>query len=171
MTLDIKNVVVAGVSLFDHVNVRYTDCRKPNGSLGKAVIQHLQRASFNIALLTRNVEKTNRTFPDLTATYANYASVDELTEQLRSIGKHDAMVILINRDEIEAQINLVKAVVAAGIPHVIPSSFGLGISDPTVLALPPLHSKAKMEEFVREKANQGSLSFTCVSGRVIEAPS
>ena len=99
------------------------DCSKPNGSLGESIIKHLNDNDFVVTLLTRNPEKTKSAFPGWNAIWANYESVDDLTSALRNDDvKHDALIILINRDEDQAQINLSKHIDGqkSNSTHVVP---------------------------------------------------
>ena len=71
-------------------------------------------------------------------------------------------MILINRNELQAQINIMEAAVAADIPHIIPSSFGIGSRDPTLRITPVWETKVQMEDYVVRKAEEGSFTFTGV---------
>jgi Trk K+ transport system NAD-binding subunit len=105
------------------------DQLQPNGSLGQSVLKHLANNGFNITLLTRDVGKTKQAFPGYITVQANYESQEELEKTLRNdVGKQDTLVILINREQPEAQNRLLDAAIAVGIKHVIPSSFGIGQS-------------------------------------------
>lgn len=98
---------------------------KPNGTLGPPVIRHLLNAGcFDITLLTRNPAKAAETYPPpIRAIAADYSSVEALTTLLRD-EDFDALVILIDRNQVQPQLNLVDAAAAVGGLHVIPSSFG-----------------------------------------------
>lgn len=137
------------------------DCSQPNGSLGACVVRHLKENDFNITLLTRNLEKTNSAFPGLKVVQVNYDSVDELTASIRNdAGKHDALIILINRDEAQSQIHLIDAAIASGISHIIPSAFGFTTTHPGMRESPVLEAKARMEDYLIQKAKEGRLTYT-----------
>lgn len=140
-----------------------TDGSKPNGSLGESVVRHLKENDFAVTLLTRNPDKTKSAFPGLNAIQANYESTDDLTTSLRDeAGKQDALIILINRDEAQSQINLIDAAITSGIPHVIPSAFGFTTTHPGMRESPVLEAKARMEDYLIQKAKEGRLTHTQV---------
>jgi len=157
----ISKVLVAGVSLLAFFEQPHTNVSQPNGILGRAVAWNLEKADFTVTLLTRDVVKTRTAFPGFKAIQSNYRSVEELVHTLRSeCGAQDALVILINRDQTDAQIRLMKAASEAGIAHIIPSAFGIGTRDPFIRSLPVLQSKVMMEDFVVQEAEAGKFTFT-----------
>ncbi len=56
----------------------------------------------------------------------------------------DALVILLNRSLGDQQIALIDAAIATQISHIIPSSYGVGVSHPYLRSSPPLEEKVKM---------------------------
>jgi len=76
------------------------------------------------------------------------------------VGKQDALIVLIERNEDQAQINLMDAAIAAGIPHIIPSCFGITSRTPEFRRLPIWNSKCRMEDYVVEKSEAGAFTFT-----------
>jgi hypothetical protein len=125
------------------------------------VVKHLEKAGFEITLLTRNLSKTKETFPSLPAIGADYDSLEALTKALKEdAGAQDAVVSLINREELQAQINLIDAAIAANIPHLVPSSFGLGTRETWSHELPILNAKTEMEDYVLAKAGAGEITYT-----------
>ena len=163
MAQQIQNVLVAGVCLPLSREGNLLINSKPNGSLGDCIVRHLKKNNFNTTLLTRNLDKTKSTFPGLTAIQVDYDAVDGLTEALHNgIGKQDALIILINRDQAQAQINLIDAAIAVGIPHIIPSAFGFTTRHPAIRESPVLAQKALMEDYLVQKAEEGRLTYTQV---------
>lgn len=142
-----------------------TDTFQPNGTLGPPVISNLLKAGFEVTVLTRNAEKTKEAFPEAKVAEADYSSIDNLTSILKSAGKVDAVVCLINRgpQALSAQKTLIDATIAAGVPHYIPSSFGADMRVPPWRDLPPLQAKRDMEDYVLEKANEEALTFTVLN--------
>jgi uncharacterized protein YbjT (DUF2867 family) len=125
------------------------------------VIKHLKENGFEITLLTRNLSKTKEAFPSLPAVEADYDSLEALTKALtEDVGAQDAVVSLINREELQAQINLIDAAIAAKIPHLVPSSFGLGTRESWSHELPILKAKTEMEDYVVAKARAGEITYT-----------
>ncbi|KAK3725205.1 hypothetical protein LTR37_000716 [Vermiconidia calcicola] len=144
---DIKNVLVAG----------------PNGTLGQPVLRHLQKNESDTTLLTRNVEKTKQAFPGLQAIEADYDSPTDLQTVLQhTVGDQDALVILINRDDVQAHINLLSAAAKSGIRHIIPSSFDIGMHSTFPIRNPVFENKARMEEFLAKKAREGRFGFSAI---------
>ena len=134
---------------------------QPNGTLGKPVIGLLQAHGFNLTLLTRNLEKTKQALPDIRALEADHDAVEALERTLKeNVGQQDAVVDLVNRNEAQAQINLIDAAIAAKIPHFVPSCFGLSMREPAVRALPIWETKTRMKDNVLEKSGQGAITFT-----------
>jgi uncharacterized protein YbjT (DUF2867 family) len=135
----------------------------PNGTLGLSVIKHLSEAGFDITLLTRNPEKAAQTYPPPIKTVkADYDSVERLAAVLKDL-RPDAVVSLINRDQKEAQLKVIDAVAEAGVPHLIPSAFGIDLSDPRVRDSPAAKNKAEMEDHLLEKAKAGTFTWTGVN--------
>lgn len=66
-----------------------------------------------------------------------------------------------------AQLALIDATIAAGIPHYIPSSFGADMRKMKNRELPPLQPKGEMEEYVVKKANEGAFTFTIINQGVL----
>ena len=117
--------------------------------------------NFNITLLTRNREKTTQEFPGLKAVQVDYDSSERIVKTLhKEVGSQDALVILINRDQLQPQINLMEAAIATGIPHVVPSCFGIGSRDASFRSLPIWETKVQMEDYVIRKADEGAFTFT-----------
>lgn len=55
---------------------------------------------------------------------------------------------------------LVDAAIAVGIPHIIPSAFGVSTTVPGVRDNPVLESKARMEDHLIQKAKEGRVTYT-----------
>ncbi|KAF2160385.1 hypothetical protein M409DRAFT_60080 [Zasmidium cellare ATCC 36951] len=151
------------------MKVQHVAVSGPNGSLGAAVITNLLKAGFEVTVLTRSPEKTAKAFPGVKVAEADYSSVEKLTSTLKSAGKVDAVVCLMNREVhvLPAQLALIDATIAAGIPHYIPSSFGADMRKPKNRHLPPLEPKGDMEDYVVKKANEGALTFTIINQGVL----
>jgi len=92
-------------------------------------------------------------------TNADYTSISKLAPCLAG---YDALVSLINRDQADIQILLIDAAIAAGVPHVIPSSFGIDQRIPEVRANPALAAKVRMEDHVAKLADEGAITYTAI---------
>ncbi|KAK0259133.1 hypothetical protein LTS09_005957 [Friedmanniomyces endolithicus] len=136
----------------------------PNGTLGPTVINHLVKQGFEVTLLSRNIEKAAQQYPPpIKVAEVDYASTEYLTKTLCEAGGFDSLVILINRRELDPQIKLIDAAIAAGVPHIVPSSFGISTESPEVRALPPIKAKIEMERYLVEKADEGRVSYTAIN--------
>ena len=96
---------------------------------------------------------------------ADYTSVEALTRTLQD-GTFDALVILINRNELQAQINLINAAAAVGNGvHIVPSSFGIDYSHPEVKRLlgTLIGGKVAMEKHLFSIAREGSVTYTAIN--------
>ncbi|CAK4010528.1 Hypothetical predicted protein [Lecanosticta acicola] len=140
------------------------DKSQPSETLGPSVIKRLLDAGFTVTALTRDPNETVKKYSpkSFNTILADYGSVDgfEATLQARNI---DAVVCLINRSELQAQTNLVDACIAAGISHIIPSSFGNDLRDPALRGLPSLKQKGEIEDYLNERAREGAITFTIIN--------
>lgn len=127
------------------------------------MIKQLLHSGFKVTVLTRNPSKAEATFPGVKAVEANYEAVDELASSLRDAGPFDAVVCLINRDQLQPMLNLTKATITAGVPHLVPSSFGVDMAIPYNRDMPPCREKLQMETDVMRKAKEGKLTFTAIN--------
>ncbi|TKA72326.1 hypothetical protein B0A55_06751 [Friedmanniomyces simplex] len=159
-----------GVQLPETHETRVKRASWPNGTLGPPVITHLLNLGVALTLLTRHPDTTAQHYPPpIQVLQTDYTSVDQLTATLRQAGGDggsggvDSLVILINRDELESQIRLIDAAIAAGVPHIVPSSFGIDSSSPEVSALPQIRAKMEMERYLVGKAEAGLVSYTGVN--------
>ncbi|KAF1816354.1 NAD(P)-binding protein [Eremomyces bilateralis CBS 781.70] len=124
----------------------------PNGTLGQAVISNLIKSNISVTVLTRDAKKTAGVFPAVSTeniVETDYSSVDALAPKLQG---HDAIVILIERNAYTPQIVAIDAAIAAGVRRIIPSSWGLDMSDPYLRTIPTLKEKLDMETYLAERA-------------------
>ena len=140
--MSVKKVIVAGVG----------------GTLGPPVIKHLLAKAFRVTALTSKPDQVKEKYGDqVQARKADYSSVDTLAHSLHDC---DALVILLNRDSLDAQILLIDAAVAAGVPHIVPSCFGQDTRMEEWRTNPAVQSKVKMEDHVVKLAQEGKITFT-----------
>jgi uncharacterized protein YbjT (DUF2867 family) len=78
----------------------------------------------------------------------NFTSAKSLVPVLRG---HQSVVILINRNELQAQLEVIDAAVEAGVDQIIPSSFGIDTRIPEVRANPAITDKIQMEDHLFSK--------------------
>ena len=140
--MPVKKVIVAGVG----------------GTLGPPVIKHLLAKAFEVTALTSKPDQVKEKYGDqVQARKADYSSVDTLAQSLQEC---DALVVLLNRDSLDAQILLIDAAVAAGVPHILPSCFGQDTRMEEWRTNPAVQSKVKMEDHVVKLAQEGKITFT-----------
>ena len=138
----VEKVIVAGVG----------------GTLGPPVIKHLSKKAFEVTALTGKPDQVKQKYGDqVQARKADYSSVGTLVPSLQDC---DALVILLNRDSLDAQIMLIDAAVAAGVPHIIPSCFGQDTRMEEWKTNPAVETKIRMEDHVVKLAKEGKITFT-----------
>lgn len=115
-----------------------------------------------MTLVTRDLKKTREHFPDIDAVETDFATVEALASVLTP-GNFVSLVILTKRDQLKAQMMLVDAAVEVGIPHVIPSAFGIGPTNPEVRKWPVLSLKAQIEDHLQKVAEGGRLVYTAIN--------
>ena len=131
---------------------------QPTGTLGLPVLKAFLASTvpaFHLTLLTRDVNKAQSVLDDLAkqqgVTFDPQRIAIEVIDDYRNratVGStlkgKDALVILLNRSLGDQQIPLIDVAIAAHIPHIIPSSYGVDVSHPYLRASPPLEEKVKM---------------------------
>jgi uncharacterized protein YbjT (DUF2867 family) len=139
----LKNIALAGAS----------------GSLGTLVLEKVQEAgTFNITVLRRKGSPS--TFPStLKVVDVDYDSVDELTAALKG---QDAVVSTVGTQQVAGQTVLIDAAIAAGVQRFIPSEFGSNLENPNARALPVFIYKVQVQDYIKKKAEETSLSYTFV---------
>ncbi|KAJ2968125.1 hypothetical protein NQ176_g9328 [Zarea fungicola] len=142
MSAPIKNVTLAGAT----------------GNIGTVALEKFTASKFNVQVLRRLGSKS--TFPPhITVIDVDYNSVDGLTAALKN---QDALISTIPASESQAQRNLIDAAIAAGVRRYIPSEFGCNIDNANTRAAPIFGSKVVVQEYLKEKAAAGLVSYTLV---------
>ena len=109
------------------------------------MIAHPLDAGFFVSAWTRNIKTTSQKWATVQIFRGNYEAAEALALSIqRKHGAHDAVVFLLSRDQLEAQIALLDAVVFAGIPQGIPSDCGFELSTPEICSWPWLAAKLAM---------------------------
>ncbi|KZL79483.1 oxidoreductase - protein [Colletotrichum incanum] len=141
----IKNVAHAGAS----------------GALGKAVLQGLVDAGFNVTILSRAAGKVPSSFANkIKEATVDYNDLASLKSALAGI---DAVVSTLGAPAVgDAQRNLVDASVEAGVRRFIPSNFGCDQQNSLARQLPVFAEKVKTEDYLAEKAKTSPLSYTFI---------
>ncbi|RDW63269.1 hypothetical protein BP6252_10814 [Coleophoma cylindrospora] len=141
--ITIKKVAIAGAT----------------GKLGSAIITELLRSGlFDITVLTR--DPSTHTFPDgLQVVKVDYGNVESLVTPLHG---QDALVSAVPTGAILEQRLLIDAAVTAGVKRFIPSEFGCDLKNAKARALPVFTSKVNIEDYLRELAEKGVISYTLI---------
>jgi nucleoside-diphosphate-sugar epimerase len=127
------------------------------------VVHHLIDAGFNVTVLSRDPSKASGKVPsEVNTVKADYTSVETLVPVLKD-KDFVSLVILINRNQATPQIVAIDAAIAAGIPHIVPSSFGVGTSTPEVRAIPSLAGKIAMEDHLLAAVAAGRVAYTSIN--------
>ena len=137
----IKNVAIAGAS----------------GAVGEPVLNALVSSNlFNVTILRRS--GSSSTFPaNIKTVEVDYNSVDALASALKG---QDAVVSTVGSLQIPAQRTIIDAAIAAGVKRFIPSSFGSNLDSPKARALPVFKYKVETQEYLKEKAKAGEITYT-----------
>jgi hypothetical protein len=116
-----------------------------------------------VTAVTRDVDKSRKTWPEVNAVFGDYTSPESLAVAFRDEdGPYDSLISLLNRDQVEAQITLLDAAVLAKIPHVVPSEFGFDLCTPEIRSWPWLSAKVAMEDYLLHLAKNGQLTYTAI---------
>jgi putative NADH-flavin reductase len=136
------------------------DTVQVNGTLGTFVVAALVKAEFTVTILTTNAEKTAAAVPE--ASHTEIVQVDYVKEDLVPILRgQDAVVCLISRMVSKPHIVLADAAVEAGVPRIIPSSFGLKM-DEDLRTNKALVDKWKTLDHVSSLVDAGKITSTAV---------
>ncbi|KAG5981443.1 hypothetical protein E4U55_002947 [Claviceps digitariae] len=143
MSVIFKNVTVVGAT----------------GKLGTPVFQKLvDSKTFNIQVL-RRPDSTTQYPSGIKVTDVDFRSVDALTAALKD---QDVVIALFGAAALHLQRGLIDASINAGVRRFIPSEFGSDVSQPNNRTLLPLVEKAKVEDYLVEKAKTSHLSYTFI---------
>ncbi|KAK1997012.1 NAD(P)-binding protein [Colletotrichum falcatum] len=130
------------------------------GALGKALIPALLKAGFEITCITRP-GNNGAVFPGVDFKTAEHTDTPALTEALNN---HDAVVEAFNPAGATHQALILKAVLAAGVRHVITPDFSGNTFHPNVKDIfifgPKLAAQQELERVVAE--SDGKLAWTAV---------
>ena len=107
-------------------------------------------------MLARPTSKA--TYPStVKVTSVDFNSISSLTPALQG---QDAVVSVLPSGIPEAQFPLIDAAIAAGVHRFIPSEFGGDGDNAKTQALPFFQSKAKVAEYLHQKAQEGQITYT-----------
>lgn len=139
----IKNVAIVGAS----------------GAVGKPALAALVASGlFNVTILRR--QGSSSTYPsNVKQVDVDYESVASLTAALKG---QDALVSTVGTLQIDSQRTVIDAAIAAGVKRIIPSEFGSNLDVPKTRALPVFQAKVAIQDYLKEKAKAGEITYTFV---------
>ena len=129
--------------------------------MGPFVIEALVKEKYDVTVITTNPEKTAKNLPSASATTITPAeyTIQALTPVLRG---QDVVISLISRVQPDAQRILAEAAVEAGVGRMIPSYWGLDMSNPVVRSNPAVAPKLETEEHIRSLVKAGKITSSGV---------
>ncbi|KAH6962455.1 hypothetical protein BKA56DRAFT_560221 [Ilyonectria sp. MPI-CAGE-AT-0026] len=130
-----------------------------SGSLGVAVLKELVESGFDVRVLSRQAGKVPAAYSSqVKEVVVDYDDPESLREALAGV---DAVISTLGAPAVgNAQRALVDAAVAAGVQRFIPSNFGCDQQNALTRQLPVFAEKVKTEDYLVEKAESSSLSYT-----------
>ncbi|KAH6961744.1 hypothetical protein EDB80DRAFT_830894 [Ilyonectria destructans] len=131
------------------------------GSLGIEVLKGLVQAGFDVRVLSRKAGKVPTAYANqVKEVVVNYDDPASLKSALDGV---DAVVSTLGAPAVGGpQRALLDAAVSAGVQRFIPSNFGCDQQNPLTRQLPVFAEKVKTEDYLTEKAESSSLSYTYV---------
>ncbi|KAK2036446.1 NAD(P)-binding protein [Colletotrichum somersetense] len=130
------------------------------GALGEALIPALLKADFEVTCVTRTGSK-HAVLPGVVAKTADYTDIAALTE---AFNNHDAVVEAFNPAGATHQGCILKAVLAAGVRHIITPDFSGNTFHPNAKDIcifnPKLAAQQELERIVAE--SDGKLAWTAI---------
>ncbi|GJC89624.1 hypothetical protein ColLi_12462 [Colletotrichum liriopes] len=131
-----------------------------NRCFGEALVPALVKANFEVTCITRP-ESKGATFPGVDIKRADYTDVAALTAAFKN---HDAVVEAFNPAAAIYQTHILKAVVAAGVSHIITPDFSGNTFHPNakeiIIFNPKLAAQQELEWVAAE--SQGKLMWTAI---------
>lgn len=127
------------------------------GVTGRAVVDGLLNAKFEVSILSRDPTKT--TSPASVNVIKTDYSHDSIVEALKG---QDAVVSTITTFSVDEQKSIIDAAIEAGVRRFIPSEFGVDTSSPTLGEyVPPVKAKTATVGYLKTKEHTG-LTWTGV---------
>ncbi len=139
----IKNVAIVGAS----------------GSLGSVIFEKfVASGKFRVRVLKR--ASSSAKFPPGTEVVdVDYNSLESAKSALAG---QDAVILVLNGADVQAQKNIVDAAIATGVKRLIPSDFGSNMDNPNTRKLPVFVQKIEVQDYIIEKSKTTSLTYTTV---------
>jgi uncharacterized protein YbjT (DUF2867 family) len=137
-----------------------------NGTLGKPVLEALQKSEFNVWVINRQTSKS--VYPRTQViTVPDDLDVDAIAKEFQE-KQIDAVVIAIAGSQVEQQRKLIDAAFRGGVKRVMPADFGScdSADDKTNEILPLMKGKKGIRDYLVElekkerDSNRGKLTWT-----------
>jgi hypothetical protein len=137
-----------------------------NGTLGKPVLEALQKSEFNVWVINRRTSKS--VYPRTQVlTVPDDLDVDAIAKEFQE-KQIDALVIAIAGSQVEQQRKLIDAAFKSGVKRVMPADFGScdSADDKTNEILPLMKGKKGIRDYLVElekkerDGNRGKLTWT-----------
>jgi hypothetical protein len=137
-----------------------------NGTLGKPVLEALQKSEFNVWVINRQTSKS--VYPRTQIlTVPDDLDVDAIAKEFQE-KQIDALVIAIAGSQVEQQRKLIDAAFKSGVKRVMPADFGScdSADDKTNEILPLMKGKKGIRDYLVElekkerDGNRGKLTWT-----------
>ncbi|KAL5585844.1 hypothetical protein FOVSG1_013536 [Fusarium oxysporum f. sp. vasinfectum] len=132
-----------------------------SGSLGTAVLKELVQSGFGVRVLSRKAGQIPTAYSSqVKEIVVDYEDAESLRNALVGV---DAVVSTLGAPAVgNPQRALVDAAVASGVQRFIPSNFGCDQENSLTRKLPVFAEKVKTEDYLIEKAQTSSLSYTFI---------
>ncbi|KAM3498438.1 hypothetical protein MY10362_008243 [Beauveria mimosiformis] len=128
------------------------------GNVGSIALDKLSASRHNLQVLRRLGSKS--TYPaSVKVVDVDFSSADALTSALQG---QDVVVSTLPADVASLQVALIDAAVAAGVKRFLPSEFGCNLDNALSRQIPVFAEKIKIEEYLKERAAAGRISYTFV---------
>ncbi|KAF4997125.1 hypothetical protein FDECE_12169 [Fusarium decemcellulare] len=130
------------------------------GLLGAAVLEELVAAGFTVTLLSRDPSKVKDLPAGVKTAQVDYSSEDSVVEALRG---QDVAVATFGSEAILTQDKIIDAAIKAGVKRYIPADWGSVTTDPKAKTLPFNYPMVKIQDYLKKKAEEGTLEWTIFS--------
>ncbi|KAK7409607.1 hypothetical protein QQX98_008202 [Neonectria punicea] len=127
------------------------------GMLGSAILDQLVNNGFTVTILSRDPSKVKDIPSGVQVAQVDYSSKDSLVKALKG---QDVAIATLAPAGLPTQKLIIDASIEAGVKRYIPSDFGSFTTDPTARELPLVQGMAAIHDYLREKADSGTLEYT-----------
>ncbi|KAH8168814.1 nmrA-like family protein [Sarocladium implicatum] len=130
------------------------------GRLGSAILQQLVDNGFAVTVLSRDPSAIKDLPSGAEAKQVDYSSHDSLVEALR--GNDVAISTFSFTARVDQEV-VIEACIKAGVKRYVPDDWGSVSTDPKAQSLPMYHAVVKVQESLKQKADEGLIEYTIFS--------